>query len=111
MSSGYQQSPSFLVGSGGVISSAGAHRITSQMISTPGFRLSQVQLQKQHIGSQNSRILQNLGSQMGSGIRSSLQQKSYGFTNGSVNGSLGLKGSNVQLLKESRREALRVLSL
>ncbi|KAL0550652.1 hypothetical protein IC582_015174 [Cucumis melo] len=132
MSSGYQQSPSFSVGSGGVISSAGAHRITSQMIPTPGFSnninhassnqsyasrdnssngsglpsvestgLSQVQLQKQHIGGQNSRILQNLGSQMGSGIRSSLQQKSYGFTNGSVNGSLGLIGGNVQLLKES----------
>uniref|UniRef100_A0A9I9DWN2 Uncharacterized protein n=1 Tax=Cucumis melo TaxID=3656 RepID=A0A9I9DWN2_CUCME len=48
---------------------------------------------------------------MGSGIRSSLQQKSYGFTNGSVNGSLGLIGSNVQLLKESRREVLRVLLL
>ncbi|XP_023552010.1 histone acetyltransferase HAC1-like isoform X2 [Cucurbita pepo subsp. pepo] len=132
LSSGYQQSPSYSVGSGGVISSAGAQRIASQMIPTPGFSnninhissnqsyvsresssngsglpsveptvLSQVQLQKQHIGGQNSRISHNLGSQMGSGIRSGLQQKSYGFTNGAVNGSLGLIGGNVQLLKES----------
>ncbi|XP_023007645.1 histone acetyltransferase HAC1-like isoform X2 [Cucurbita maxima] len=132
LSSGYQQSSSYSVGSGGVISSAGAQRIASQMIPTPGFSnninhissnqsyvsresssngsglpsveptvLSQVQLQKQHIGGQNSRISHNLGSQMGSGIRSSLQQKSYGFTNGAVNGSLGLIGGNVQLLKES----------
>ncbi|KAG6577832.1 Histone acetyltransferase HAC1, partial [Cucurbita argyrosperma subsp. sororia] len=132
LSSGYQQSPSYSVGSGGVISSTVAQRIASQMIPTPGFSnninhissnqsyvsresssngsglpsveptvLSQVQLQKQHIGGQNSRISHNLGSQMGSGIRSGLQQKSYGFTNGAVNGSLGLIGGNVQLLKES----------
>ncbi|XP_022158282.1 histone acetyltransferase HAC1 isoform X2 [Momordica charantia] len=132
LSNGYQQSPSYSVGSSGTISSAGAQRIASQMIPTPGFSnninhmssnqsyvsrdsssngsglpsveptgLSQVQLQKQHIGGQNSRILHNLGSQMGSGIRSGLQQKSYGFTNGAVNGSLGLIGGNVPLLKES----------
>lgn len=127
VSNGYQQSPaSFSVGSGGNMSSMGVQRITSQMIPTPGFNsntnqsymnldtssnggglstaestmVSQPQQQKQHIGGQNSRILHNLGSQMGSGIRSGLQQKPYGFSNGAPNGGLGLISSNLPLVNE-----------
>lgn len=64
--------------------------------------VSQPPQQKQHLGGQNSRILHNLGSQMGSGgIRSGLQQKAYGFPNGALNGGLGLIGNNLQLVNES----------
>ncbi|KAE8076126.1 hypothetical protein FH972_014793 [Carpinus fangiana] len=60
--------------------------------------VSQPLQQKQHLGGQNSRILHNLGSQMGSGgIRSGLQQKAYGFPNGG----LGLIGNNLQIVNES----------
>ncbi|XP_059455856.1 histone acetyltransferase HAC1-like [Corylus avellana] len=63
--------------------------------------VSQPPQQKQHLGGQNSRILHNLGSQMGSGgIRSGLQQKAYGFPNGALNGGLGF-GNNLQLVNES----------
>lgn len=127
MSNGYQQSPAnFSVGPGGNLSSMNVQRITSQMIPTPGLSgnanqsymnpepssnggfsavestmVSQPQQQKQHIGGQNSRILHNVGSQLGSGIRSSLQQKpSYGFSNGALNGGLGLIGNNLPLVNE-----------
>jgi E1A/CREB-binding protein len=64
--------------------------------------VSQPPQQKQHLGGQNSRILHNLGSQMGSGgIRSVLQPKAYAFPNGAINGGLGLIGNNLQLLNES----------
>lgn len=64
--------------------------------------VSQPPQQKQHLGGQNSRILHNLGSQMGSGgIRSGLQQKAYAFPNGAINGGLGLIGNNLQLVNES----------
>jgi E1A/CREB-binding protein len=60
--------------------------------------VSQPPQQKQHLGGQNSHILHNLGSQMGSGgIRSGLQQKAYGFPNGG----LGLIGNNLQIVNES----------
>lgn len=128
MSNGYQQSPaSFSIGTGGNMSSMGVPRITSQMIPTPGFNSSsnqsymnlessnngggfstvdssmvtQPQQQKQHIGGQNSRILHNVGSQMGSGIRSGMQQKPYGLPNGALNGGLGLIGNNLPLVNES----------
>ncbi|GER53976.1 histone acetyltransferase of the CBP family 1 [Striga asiatica] len=42
---------------------------------------SQIMLQKQNAGSQNSRILHNIGGHMGGGIRSTLQQKSLGLSN------------------------------
>ncbi|PPR89132.1 hypothetical protein GOBAR_AA31552 [Gossypium barbadense] len=58
------------------------------------------QQQKQHIGGQNSRILQTIGSQMGSGIRSGLQQKNFGFPNGSLSGALGMMGNNMQIVNE-----------
>ncbi|CBI18356.3 unnamed protein product, partial [Vitis vinifera] len=122
---GYQQSTSsFSIGSGGnsMMSSMSGQRITSQMIPTPGFNsnnnqsymnsessnngggfssvestmVSQPQQQKQHVGGQNIRILHNLGSQRGSGIRSGLQQKTYGFSNGALNG--GFIGNNMQLV-------------
>lgn len=104
------------------MSSMGVQRNTSQMIPTPGFNgnssqsymnmetssiggglssvdstmVSQQQQQKHHVGGQNSRILHNLGSQMGSGIRSGLHQKAYGFSNGALNGSFGMTGTNIQ---------------
>ncbi|KAI4355943.1 hypothetical protein L6164_004665 [Bauhinia variegata] len=124
----YQQpSSGFSIGSGGNMSSMGMQRIASQMIPTPGFSgstnhsymnvesstnssafstvesslLSQPQQQKQHVSGQNSNLLQNIGSQLGSGIRSGLQQKSFAFTNGSINSGLGLIGSNIQLVSEA----------
>ncbi|XWS19184.1 hypothetical protein CRYUN_Cryun32bG0109800 [Craigia yunnanensis] len=71
----------------------GLSTVESTMVSQP-------QQQKQHIGGQNSRILQNIGSQMGSGIRSGLQQKTFGFPNGSLNGALGMMGNNMQIVNE-----------
>ncbi|XP_031254705.1 histone acetyltransferase HAC1-like [Pistacia vera] len=62
--------------------------------------VSQPQQQKQHVGGQNSRILHNLGSHMGSGISSGLQHKSYGFSNGALNGGLGMIGNNLPLVNE-----------
>ncbi|KAL3510153.1 hypothetical protein ACH5RR_029554 [Cinchona calisaya] len=57
--------------------------------------ISQPLQQKQHVGAQNSRILHNLGSHMGGGIRSSMQQKSYGLSNAVLNGGLGVTTSNL----------------
>ena len=72
----------------------GFSNVESTMVSQPP-------QQKQHHGGQNSRILHSLGSQMGSGIRSGLQQKAYGFANGALNGGgLGLMGNNLQLVNE-----------
>ncbi|KAL1319685.1 hypothetical protein HN51_064477 [Arachis hypogaea] len=127
LSNGYQQSSSsFSVGSGGNMSAMGVQRIASQMIPTPGFGVSSnnshmnidssttgssfsgvestmvsqpsLQLTKQH--GQNSNVLQNIGSQMGSGMRSALLQKSFGNSNGAVNSGLGLIGNNMQLANE-----------
>ncbi|KAI5563570.1 hypothetical protein BDE02_14G000300 [Populus trichocarpa] len=129
LSNGYQQSPAnFSISSGGNMSSMGVPRMTSQMIPTPGYSnnnnnnqsymnvestansggfstadsamVSQTQQPKQYIGGQNSRILQNLGSQMGSNIRSGMQQKSYGFANGALNGGMGMLGNNLPLVNE-----------
>ena len=129
VSNGYQQSPgNFSVGPGGNMSSMNVQRMTSQMIPTPGLTgntnqaymnpesasnggafsnvdstmISQAQQQKQHVGGQNSRILHNVGSQMGSGIRSSLQQQkpSYGFSNGALNSGIRLIGNNLPLVNE-----------
>ncbi|KAJ8751197.1 hypothetical protein K2173_016378 [Erythroxylum novogranatense] len=127
-SNGYQQSQSnYSISSGGSMSSMGVQRMTSQMIPTPGFNnnntnpayvsmessnnaggfssvesvmLSQPLQQKAYAGGQNSRILQNLGSQMGSNIRSGLPQKSYGFSNGALNGGMGMIANNFQLVNE-----------
>ncbi|GJV56945.1 histone acetyltransferase HAC1-like protein isoform X1 [Tanacetum coccineum] len=106
-------------GGNSLISSMGAQRLASQMIPTPGFTnststsnqsymnmdssnaavglsnidsttVSQPMQQKQQVGGQNSRILHNLGSHMGGGIRSSIQQKAYAFPNGSINSGLGI---------------------
>ncbi|CAN1299120.1 Histone acetyltransferase HAC1 [Linum perenne] len=128
LSNGYQQSVgNFRINSGGNLSSMGMQRMGSQMIPTPGFSsntnnnqsyinmdgssssishstaesaMSQPTQQKQFSGGQNSRILQTLGSQMGNNIRSGMQQKSYGFSNGSLNGGMGMMGNNMQLLSE-----------
>ncbi|KAL4583212.1 hypothetical protein LXL04_007779 [Taraxacum kok-saghyz] len=62
---------------------------TNTMVSQP-----LQQKQQQQVGGQNSRILHSLGSHMGGGIRSSLQQKAYGFPN---NG-LGMMGNNNLLM-------------
>ncbi|KAG4399418.1 hypothetical protein AAZX31_08G222900 [Glycine max] len=130
LSNGYQQSStSFSVASGGSISSMGLQRIASQMIPTPGFTvssnhshmnidsnntnggafssvestmvpLSQLQQQKQHVGGQNSHILQNLSGQMGSGMRSGLLQKPFTNSNGAINCGSGMIGNNMQLANE-----------
>ncbi|WOG98541.1 hypothetical protein DCAR_0417884 [Daucus carota subsp. sativus] len=54
--------------------------------------------QKNQIGGQNSRILHNLGSQIGGGIRSGVQQK-YGLSSGSLTTGLGTIGNNIQISK------------
>ncbi|KAG8364547.1 hypothetical protein BUALT_Bualt18G0008500 [Buddleja alternifolia] len=59
--------------------------------------VSQPMQQKQHIG-QNSRMLHNIGGHMGGGIRSSLQQKSYGLSNGPLNRGLGMIGNNMSMM-------------
>ncbi|KAL6965665.1 histone acetyltransferase [Sarracenia purpurea var. burkii] len=129
-SNAYQQSLSnFPITSSGtnLVSSTGVQRMTSQMIPTPGFNsdnhqsfmnlessndtggfstvestmVSQPLQQKQHVSGQNSRILHNLGSHIGGGIRSGLLQKSYGFSNGPLNGGLGIMRSNLQFINGS----------
>lgn len=105
------------------MSSIGVQRIGSQMIPTPGFNVSsnhshmnidsstnssafsgvdstmvsqpQLQQQKQHVGGQNIHVLQNLSSQMSSGMRSGLLQKSFANSNGAMNSGLSLIGNNV----------------
>ncbi|XP_019426549.1 PREDICTED: histone acetyltransferase HAC1-like isoform X2 [Lupinus angustifolius] len=123
LSNGYQQSSaSFSIGSGTNMSSIGVQRTGSQMIPTPRFNVSsnhsnmtmdsstnssafsgvdsmmvpqpQLQQQMQHISGQNSHVLQNLGRQMGNGVRSGLLQKSFANSNGAINGGLGLIGNN-----------------
>ncbi|XVE91163.1 hypothetical protein DITRI_Ditri20bG0132300 [Diplodiscus trichospermus] len=71
----------------------GLSTVESTMVAQP-------QQQKQHVGGQNSRILHTLGSQLGSGIRSGLPQKTFGFPNGSLNGGLGMMGNNMQIVSE-----------
>ncbi|CAM8955926.1 unnamed protein product [Rhodiola kirilowii] len=114
LSNGYQ-------GGNNMISTRGVQRASSQMIPTPGFsdhgnqssvnmeptnvrnRFSsadsvmlsqqlQQQPQKQHIGgqNQNSHILHTIGSQVGK------QQKQYGYSNGSMNGGVGMIPNNIQ---------------
>ncbi|XP_044505832.1 histone acetyltransferase HAC1-like isoform X2 [Mangifera indica] len=60
----------------------------------------QLPQEQQHVGGQNSRILHNIGSHMGSGIRSGLPHKSYGYTNGALNCGLGMIGTNLPLVNE-----------
>ncbi|XP_038973519.1 probable histone acetyltransferase HAC-like 1 isoform X2 [Phoenix dactylifera] len=127
ISNGYQHPPANAAfGSGGnsiSMASMGIPRQLSQMVPSPGFSnlqavsmnsgcssgigLSSIessvaplsQQPKQYVGSQNSHILHSIGGQIGAAVRSNLQQKPsvYGFTNGLVNGGLGLIGSNMQL--------------
>ncbi|GER33598.1 histone acetyltransferase [Striga asiatica] len=56
---------------------------------------SQAMLQRQNSGSQNSRILHNIGGNMGGGIRSTLQQKSLGLSNRPMIGGSGMAGRNL----------------
>jgi len=67
--------------------------------STDSTLVSQPQ-QKQFVGIQNSRILQNLGGQRGAGMRSNMQHKAstYGLPNGVLSGGLGLIGSQMQVV-------------
>nr|KJB66326.1 hypothetical protein B456_010G135700 [Gossypium raimondii] len=123
---GYQQSAAnYRIASGGM-SSIGVQRMTSQMIPTPGFSsynnnssvnnqssnnvaglstveskvVSQAQQLKQQVGGQNSHIWHTVGSQMDTGIRSGMQQKTFGFPNGSLNGASGMMGNNLQIFNE-----------
>lgn len=54
--------------------------------------------QHKHHGGQNSRILHSLGSHMGGGMRSGLQQKSYASSNGTLNGGLGMMANNLHMV-------------
>ncbi|KAG8387066.1 hypothetical protein BUALT_Bualt03G0214700 [Buddleja alternifolia] len=122
LSTGYQQSsPSFSVNPGGnnTATSMGVHRMTSQMIPTPGINnsnnndinrnannrmlmngeassestlVSQPML-KPHVGGQNSRILRNIGG----GMRPTLQQTSYGSSSGPLSGGLGMMRNNMPM--------------
>ena len=112
------------------MSSVGVQRTASQMIPTPGISVSsnnsymnvhsstnssvfssidstmasQSQLQpwqqNLHVSGQNSPVLQNVGSQMGSGMRPGLQQKSFVHPNGSINSGIGLIANHMQLASE-----------
>ncbi|KAL8474236.1 hypothetical protein ACS0TY_030894 [Phlomoides rotata] len=59
---------------------------------------SQPLLQKQHLGGQSAHILHNIGGHMGGGIRSALQQKSFGISSGPLNGGLGMMGKNMPVV-------------
>ncbi|KAM0063020.1 putative histone acetyltransferase chromatin regulator PHD family [Helianthus debilis subsp. tardiflorus] len=65
--------------------------------------VSQPLQQKQQVAgqTQNSRILHTLGSHMGGGIRSSVQRKAYGFSNGSMNSGLGMIGNQLPIMNGS----------
>ncbi|XP_075482425.1 histone acetyltransferase HAC1-like isoform X1 [Primulina tabacum] len=60
--------------------------------------VSQQMQQKQYVSGQNSRMLHNIGGHMGSEIRSTLHQKSYGLSNVPLNGGLGMMGNNMSLM-------------
>lgn len=55
----------------------------------------QQQQLRQDIGGQNSRMLQNHGSQMGVGLRSGMQQKMSNVSNSSINGGVGMNAKSV----------------
>ncbi|KAL7102459.1 hypothetical protein ACP275_08G122300 [Erythranthe tilingii] len=59
--------------------------------------VSQPMQQKQRVGGQNSRIMHNTGG----GIRSTLQQKSNGLSNGPINGGLARTGNNMSIMNAS----------
>ncbi|CAH1442644.1 unnamed protein product [Lactuca virosa] len=63
--------------------------------------ISQPLNQKQQVGGQNSQILHSLGSHMAGGVRSSLQQKAYGFQNGSINNVGMMNNNNLQMMNGS----------
>lgn len=119
LSNGYQQSPSSFSMNAGNNNVMAGQRISSQMIPTPGFSsnnnptlmnvdgsssggvLSGIdstsvsqQVHQKHIG-QNSRMLQNLGSAMSTGMKTLMQQK---FQNGSFNSGFG---NNLQTVNGS----------
>lgn len=54
-----------------------------------------------HMSGQNSHMLHSLGSHMGGGIRSGVQQ-SYGLSSGSLTSGLGTIGNNIQIAKGPR---------
>ena len=55
----------------------------------------QQQQQRQNIGGQNSRLLHNLGSQMGVGLRPGMQQIMSNVSNNSTNGGVGMNAKGV----------------
>jgi len=55
----------------------------------------QQQQLRQDIGGQNSRMLQNHGSQMGVGLRPGMQQKLSNVSNSSINGGVGMNAKSV----------------
>lgn len=63
---------------------------------------SHMQQQKQYDGSQNGNFLK-FGGHIGAGFQSNMQQSpaACGFSNGCMNGGLGLLGGNNQILNDS----------
>lgn len=55
-------------------------------------------LQKQHVGGQNSRVLHNIGAQMGGGGSSMTQQKPFGISPGPLSGGFGMMGKNMPVM-------------
>ncbi|CAL9774334.1 unnamed protein product [Musa acuminata subsp. burmannicoides] len=134
VSNGYQhQAANFGLGSctSSVMSSTSIQRQFSQMIPTPaidnqkavsansefsdgaGFNSTESTValrsfqQKKFFASQSSHILHSLGAQIGAEMRSTVLHKSspYGFSNGLVNGALGLIGNNMQLSRPAASES------
>lgn len=56
---------------------------------------SQPTQQKPQFGGQNCRISHEIGDQMGSGIRSTFEQRSNGLSNGPVSGGMGIMANNI----------------
>lgn len=61
----------------------------------PQTQQQQQQQLRQDIGGQNSRMLQNHGSQMGVGLRPGMQQKMSNVSNSSINGGVGMNAKSV----------------
>ncbi|WZZ69478.1 hypothetical protein YC2023_080848 [Brassica napus] len=63
--------------------------------SAPMMAPQQQQQQRQSVGGQNSRLLHNLGSQMGVGLRPGMQQIMSNVSNNSTNGGVGMNAKGV----------------
>ncbi|KAL0289036.1 UNVERIFIED_CONTAM: Histone acetyltransferase HAC1 [Sesamum calycinum] len=98
LAGGYQQSsPAFSVNTGGTntMTSTGVHRITSQMIPTPGVN-----------NSNNNDINSNASNDtlMNMESSNSVGQKSFGLSSGPLTGGLGMTGKNISAMNPGTTE-------